>query len=626
MASRTKRPSILTISTDTTVFVALPYNTSVRSLILSGVIVAGLSALVLARQTSTAALTDPPQLSYVTTAHQLGVVGYRDPVGAISPDGTKLAYSEGRFVRVVPIGGGAPVTLGIGEGQIRHLAWKDNHDILVEDVLPSGRWWLYRLGQNGRRAAWPREIGDTLRQVAWSRDGSIAAAMVFTPAGPQLARISGSETPTRTTLTGRVEWPAFRANGEIACLVNRRLSLPCGTATVKLDLDRDVYGPITFAPDGNTIYFSSPNERGMVELMAADLRTRQARRLSNFSRDAYAPSVAGNGTTVFKVQTYRTTLADVAFPPHDAKSASWGPRSGGPTRQLTTFQSETPSYHPSKPLIAFTFGTWRRVVDDAKYPDIAQEIGVVDLNQSIPAAKPSEVLEDSDSEDQAMTWSPNGQWIAFHTHKEMSDDVWLRPADGGAPDKQITFLGRGAEVGWPRWSPDGRTVLLNGARKTRGGSDGVSVLYTIGVNQDTGATTTELREIVVGGITGEMGHAEWLPGSNTVIAVAKEGPGRHVIFTVPVAGGAATIVHRYATEHDFPGLGVSSNGRFVAFVAPAPDGFFQVFVKAVGATTPPVQLTTDRSHKTQPTFAPDNSRVAFTVWSYEAAFWSFKDR
>ena len=111
-----------------------------------------------------------------------------------------------------------------------------------------------------------------------------------------------------------------------------------------------------------------------------------------------------------------------------------------------------------------------------------------------------------------------------------------------------------------------------------------------------------------------------------MVAVAKEGPGRHVIFTVPVAGGAATVVHRYATEHDFAGLGVSTNGRFVAFVAPAPDGFYQIFVKTIGGTTPPIQLTTDRSHKTQPTFSPDGARVAFTVWSYEAAFWSFTDR
>ena len=581
-----------------------------RALILSGVIVAGVSAILFGRQTSMPAAGDLPRLSYVTTAHQLGVVGYRDPFGAISPDGTRLAYAEGRFIRVVPVGGGAAVKLGAGEGQVRHLAWKGNDEILVEDPTPAGRWWLYRIGQNGRIAAWPREIGDAFRQVAWSRDGSVAAAIVFTAAGPQLARVSGSEAPARSPLAGRPEWPTIRSNGEIACLVNRRVSLPCGAAAVRLDPDRDVYGPIAFAPDGNTLYFSSPNDAGMVELMAGDLATRRARRLSNFSRDTYAPSVSDDGTVIFKTQTYRTHLADVAIP------------YGGDARQLTTFQSETPSYHPTSPLIAFTYGTWRRVIDDAKYPDIAQEIGVVEVNQSIPAAKPSEILEDSDSEDQAMTWSPNGKWIAFHSHKDMSDDVWVRPADGSQPDKRITFLGRGAEVGWPRWSPDGRTVLLNGARK----SDRASVLYAIGVNQDDGRVSSELREVKVEGITGEMGHAEWMPGSRSIVALAKEGPGRHAIFTVPTAGGRGSIVHRFESEHDFSGLGVSSDGRFVAFAAPAPDGYFQIFVKAVGAETAAVQLTTDRSHKTQPAFAPDNSRVAFTVWSYDAAFWSFKGR
>ena len=173
-------------------------------------------------------------------------------------------------------------------------------------------------------------------------------------------------------------------------------------------------------------------------------------------------------------------------------------------------------------------------------------------------------------------------------------------------------------MGWPRWSPDGTQVLLEGARK----SDGRSVLYTIGVDQDTGATTSELREIRADGFEAQMGHAEWL-GNGTVIAVAKGGPGRHTVVTLPITGGTPTVVHRYATEHDFSGLAVSPDGKSFAFAAPANDGFYQIFRKALGGESNLIQLTSDPSNKTQPAWSPDGSRVAFTIWSYEAAFWAF---
>jgi hypothetical protein len=507
----------------------------VRQLILFTLVIAAIVAMLWARPAPPVAEA-PPTLAYVTTAHQRGVVGYRDPAGAISPDGKRFAYAEGRFIRVIPLGGGAPVTVHTADAQVRNLVWTSNDTVVAAPRSPA------------------------------------TFAM---------------------------------ADGKDACIAERRLVIPCNGEKQTFTPDVDVYGPVAFTRE--RVYFASPVGNGMVALWTADLESKKAHRLSSFARDAYGPSASTDGTVVFKVQSYRTHLADVAV-------------EGGPTRQLTTFQAETPSYHPAQPLLSFTYGTWRRILDDGKYPDIAQEIGVINTSQSVPAEKPLEVIAQSDSEDQAMSWSPNGKWIAFHTHREMSDDVWLRPADGSRPDKQITFLGRGAEVGWPRWSPDGQTVLLNGARKR----DGASVLYTIGVNQDTGEVTSAIKEIAVEGVDWEMGHSEWLPGSASIVSIAKEGPGQHIIFTVPAAGGRATIVHRVASEHDFPGLGVSPNGRTVAFIGPAPDGFFQVFLKTIGSNSAPVQLTTDPSNKTQPTFSPDNTRVAFTVWSYDAVFWSFE--
>lgn len=590
---------------------------------LFGIIVGGLVAILWARPSPTFT-GDPPRLSYVTTARQLGVVGYRDPAGAISPDGTRMAFAEGRFIRVVPMAGGPPVTLAPGDGQIRYIVWSGNDTIVAEDATPQARWWTYRTGDGGRVPLWNAKTlaaGDRtvsvsdLRQLTWSSDGKWVAALATAKDGPELWRIAADGLMAeRRALAGRPSYPAFSPTGEIACITNDgarpRFSLPCGAPPLRFEPDLDVYGPVAFSRrDSNIAYFASPNAAGMVELWAADTTKLLARRVSSFSRDAYAPSVSTGGTITFKVQSYRTFVADVAA-------------DGGATRQLTSFQSETPSFHPAQPLLSFTYGTWRRVVDDGKYPDIAQEIGVINLKQTVPADAPQQVIAQSVSEDQAMSWSPNGKWIAFHSHREMSDDVWLRPADGSQTDRRITFLGRGAEVGWPRWSPDGRTVLLDGARK----SDGRSVIYAIGVDQDTGALTSELREVRAEGFAGEITHAEWLPSSTTVIALAKTAPGRHAVVTLSINGSKPNIVHEFSTEHDFSGLGVSPDGRFVAFAAPAPDGYYQIFKKSVIGASEPIQVTSDPSNKTQPAWSPDGARIAFTVWSYEASFWSFNER
>jgi len=587
----------------------------VRGSVLFAIVVGALVALLWMRP-PTAADPATPQLSYLTTAHQLGVVGYRDPPGAISPDGKRFAYAEGRFIRVIPVGGGAPITLAPGEGQIRSVAWQSNQAVIGEETGTGRVWWTYDIASGQRRQLWEGHA-DRYRQLAWNRDGSAAAAMMTTSNGPALVRVpSTGSNPQETPLSSPGSFPAFMADGTIACIAERRITMPCGGAKKTLEPDVDVIGPVAFS--ANHVYFASPAGNGMVAFWTADLQTLKAHRLSSFARDAYGPSIGGNAV-VFKTQTYRTVLADVAV-------------DGGATRQLTTFQSETPSYHPAQPRIAFTYGTWRRVLDDGKYPDIAQDIGVIDLSTSTPSDAPNSVIAKSESEDQAMTWSPNGKWIAFHSHREMSDDVWLRPADlstvalakvdGSQPDKRITFLGRGAEVGWPRWSPDGKTVLLDGARK----SDGRSVIYVIGVDQDSGNLTSDVREVRAEGLDGEITHAEWLGGSTTIAALAKTAPGQHVIVTLGIDGGKPNVVHAFATEHDFSGLGVSPDGKFVAFAAPAADGYFQIFTKAVAGGSAPVQLTSDPSNKTQPAWSPDGARIAFTVWSYDATFWSFAER
>src|SRR5262249_26995017 len=526
------------------------------TLVLAGIVIA-LVALRLAPE------TEARRLTWVADAHQLGPVGYRDPAGAISPDGLWIAYSEGRFLRVRSIRGGPIVDLPAGEQQIRNIAWRyDNRTILADGYQTQTGWAVYDRVDGTRKPLWAdhdplqARLGDSgatttakvsdLRQLAPSPADNLVASIVNGPAGQELWTIAvDGGSAVAQPIGKRIAFPAWTAGGALACVTTEngrsRVTVPCGGAAIATDPDLDVYGPIAFDHTNTTVYVGAPSTHGTLDLWAVPVARGRATRLTSFSRDTYAPTVANDNTALFKVQSYRTVVASVAA-------------SGGPTHALATFQSETPSWDPTGRWIGITYGTWRRVVDDAKYPDIAQDAGIIAFGSNSAADAIARIVQASASEDQSLCWSPNGRWIAFHSHKDQSDDIWLLPAAGGNPGAQrLSFRGGGAGTGGPRWSPDGKWLLFEGASRT----SHRSVAYVVGMDQESGSVTGDPTELAISGLDADVSHAEWLADSTHIAMLVKEGPGRYVIFVAAKDGGEARIVHRFASEHDAPGLAVS---------------------------------------------------------------------
>src|SRR5258705_6900897 len=85
--------------------------------------------------------TEAAPLTWVAEAHQLGPVGYRDPAGALSPDGQWIAYSEGRFLRVRRASGGPAADLPAGDAQIRNLTWSPDSQRIVADGYQTPTGW-----------------------------------------------------------------------------------------------------------------------------------------------------------------------------------------------------------------------------------------------------------------------------------------------------------------------------------------------------------------------------------------------------------------------------------------------------------------------------------------------------
>ncbi len=557
-----------------------------------------------------------PPLHYLATADQAGPVAYRDPVGAISPDGSWLATLERGQVRFAPAAGGAARRVGPGAASIRYLTWlPDSRRVLVhENVFDRSRreWWIYDRADGHRSPLWPNRPPDAepptaaLTELVWAADGAAVAGVTRAGGVSTLWVLdeSGGEANALTTGEG-LSFPAWSPDGRIACLVRiadrQRLHLPC-SAPEPLFEDQEAYGRIAFSPDGEWVLYGAAGDGGFLDLWMRRVSGGPGTRLTHFARDAYAPSVGAGGDVVFKSQDYRVFLATAAA-------------EGGPSAPLTAFQSETPTWSPDGSDIAFTFGSWRHVTDDIHYPDIAQHLGTVASSVETPHRRPERIVRRSYSEDQGMQWSPNGRWIVFHTH-EASDDIWLMAADGSGA-RQISEDGH--ETGWARWSPDGRFVVFTSYRRDEAGARRGG-LYVIGVDQDTGEVTVPQYLARLEGFAEDVIQAEWADAGDTLVFESAAAVGHKSLWTVSREGGEPVRFHEFGSDQIHSGIAVSPDGAWAAYVDRAPDGFFQIFRVPVGGGEPQ-QITSDPTHKTQPAWSPLGDRIAFTVFSYRAHFW-----
>ena len=239
-------------------------------------------------------------------------------------------------------------------------------------------------------------------------------------------------------------------------------------------------------------------------------------------------------------------------------------------------------------------------------------------------------------------WSPDGQWIAYHSRKR--GGVWTVPAAGGTP-QQVTEFGSD-----PAWSPDSDTIVFT---SDAGGLAAQSNLWT--VKRD-GSGRKPLTQI--GTPAGGHRAPAWSRDGRFVAFLVTRGGWSMQIWILDVASGAQQLVDKAIngadpafapddraivwggstetangrifrraiddtgrpigqTEVVLPfdggivqGISIARNGAF-AFTTLTPDAnLWAVDVGADGHGRDPVRLTDDVARSTHPDYSADG-RVAY---------------
>jgi Tol biopolymer transport system component len=376
---------------------------------------------------------------------------------------------------------------------------------------------------------------------------------------------------------------------------------------------------MAISPDGRKLYVAlaseerpnnearhQPDADRWLKIYEVDLATGARRRVVDSpGQDNNAPTLAG-GDLYWTRTVYQPSIVLV-------------PSIGGEAKEIVT-GGELPMWSPDSRRIGYFFGgprqaDWGLDLDDA----------VVAVDEQGNRASQPTVIVSGYGEDFPPAWSPDGKWIAFHSHRsrkpvpeygdpDSTDDVYLRLADDmHAPEIRLTDFGW--ETGPAYWAPDGKKLLFSSWE--RGGPPAIDKLFVLTMSPETGRVLATEKLPLPAEIR-SASWAMWSPDGQEIAIEDNRGGQDRTLWTVHADGSHAERVIDYqGTTYD--GLDWMADGKTIVY-ASLTEGRLQLFaIPSIGGV--PRQLTRDPGNLMHPRVSPDGRWIACTRLVQSKQIW-----
>jgi Tol biopolymer transport system component len=403
------------------------------------------------------------------------LVSYKAPEGidaypySWSPDGKTLAFEHvslqhQALTTIAAEGGAAEPVAGAHLGQIRDITWLPGSRDLVVAGFQSGSFQLFEVSLEGGE---PRQITHDLSRYAGVRasaDGKtllavqeqlLFAVQVATPSKESEAHTLSAGNQTRDGANGL----AWTPDGKIVytSVHNGVFDLwkmgADGSNPQRLtnnDASSGSFSPVV-SLHGSFIAFTHRDRNHPLSIWRMEMDGTNLKQLTQGERDL-SPAVSPDGRWVVftTVQGGKSVLMKV-------------PSGGGPTSQLTDFDSGWPAVSPDGKWIAYLYPHGQnepRSLASTETGWRAWDLAMVPF----AGGQPAKVFPLPATADPPLVWTPDGRAVSFPNLLNGVHNVWEQPAAGGPPQPVTRFTSD--RIACFDWSQDGRLALSRGTHQT----------------------------------------------------------------------------------------------------------------------------------------------------------------